>query len=85
VHVTLRPGTGGRQRAVLTVANSGTAIDPAALPHLFERFYRADSAHSNTEGSGLGLSLAKAIVESHHGSIKVTSDAATGTIFTVTL
>jgi signal transduction histidine kinase len=85
VYVVLRPGTNARQHAVLTVVNSGDVIDPAALPHLFERFYRADSAHSDTEGSGLGLSLAKAIVEAHHGTITVASAAPTGTTFTVTL
>jgi signal transduction histidine kinase len=85
VYVVLRPGTNTRQHAVLTVVNSGDAIDPAALPHLFERFYRADSAHSDTEGAGLGLSLAKAIVEAHHGTITVASAAPTGTTFTVSL
>jgi signal transduction histidine kinase len=85
VHVVLRPGAGARQHAVLTVTNSGTVIDSTALPHLFERFYRAEYARSDTEGSGLGLSLAQAIVKAHHGSIGVSSDPAHGTAFIVTL
>ncbi|MDR3036995.1 MAG: sensor histidine kinase [Coriobacteriales bacterium] len=52
---------------------------------MFERFYRADNAHSDAEGSGLGLSLAQAIVTAHHGSIEVHSDAEHGTVFTVAL
>jgi signal transduction histidine kinase len=90
IRVVLRPGSPDGQRVILTVANSGEVIDPALLPHLFERFYRADSAHSDTEGSGLGLSLAKAIVDAHHGSIEVASaptdtPQAPTTTFTVTL
>jgi two-component system sensor histidine kinase BaeS len=67
------------------IANTGDTIAPEDLPHLFERFYRTDSARSDTEGSGLGLSLAQAIVEAHHGSIQITSDPTSGTTFTITL
>jgi signal transduction histidine kinase len=70
---------------VLRVANTGEAIAPEVLPHLFERFYRGDAAHSDTEGSGLGLSLAQAIVAAHHGSIAVSSTPEAGTVFTVVL
>jgi signal transduction histidine kinase len=73
------------RHATLRVTNSGPAIDPAVLPHLFERFYRADSAHSDAEGSGLGLSLAQAIVKAHHGAIEVSSTPGAGTTFTLTL
>jgi signal transduction histidine kinase len=69
--------------AVLTVADSGTGIDPAHLPHVFERFYKAEEARTGN-GSGLGLSIAKAIVERHHGTIAVAS-APAGTTFTVVL
>jgi signal transduction histidine kinase len=85
IDITLRAGTGIRQHAVLRVTNSGNVIDPEVLPHLFERFYRADHARGTTEGSGLGLSLAQAIVKTHHGSIGVTSTPTTGTTFTITL
>jgi signal transduction histidine kinase len=80
-----KPGTGAKRHATLMIANTGDAIAPEDLPRLFERFYRTDSARSDTEGSGLGLSLAQAIIEAHHGSIRVTSDPVNGTIFTVIL
>jgi len=69
----------------LRVTNSGQEIPPGQLPHLFDRFYRADPARaSETGGSGLGLSIAKAIVERHRGSITVASEPGR-TAFTVTL
>ncbi len=59
---------------VLLVADSGPAIDPDRVPFVFDRFYQADpSRRRSAPGSGLGLSIAKAIVERHHGSIAVTS------------
>jgi signal transduction histidine kinase len=59
---------------VLTVADSGTGIAPQHVPHVFERFYKVDASRTHdANGSGLGLSIAKAIVERHHGSIQVTS------------
>jgi two-component system sensor histidine kinase BaeS len=58
----------------IVVEDSGTGIDPEHLPHVFDRFYKADHARAaNTAGSGLGLSIAKAIVEQHHGRIAVES------------
>ena len=83
VTLTLRPEGG---RAVLSVRNTGDPIPPEALPHLFERFYRADSARArDTGGYGLGLAIAAAIAESHKGKISAASTAAEGTTFTVTL
>jgi two-component system sensor histidine kinase BaeS len=59
---------------VLTVADSGTGIAPEHVPHVFERFYKVDAARTrDANGSGLGLSIAKAIVERHQGTIQVTS------------
>lgn len=73
-------------KAVLEVRNGGTPIDPKDLPHLFERFYRADGARSrDTGGFGLGLSLASEILRAHKGGVEVHSDARRGTVFTVTL
>ena len=73
-------------RAVLTVHNTGEPILPEALPHLFERFYRQDSARAReTGGYGLGLAIAASVVERHRGKISVTSTAAEGTTFTVSL
>ncbi len=63
---------GGSVRVV--VENPGTAIDPAHLPHLFDRFYRVDPArHREGEGAGLGLAIVKAIAEAHGGTVGVSS------------
>jgi two-component system heavy metal sensor histidine kinase CusS len=60
----------------LSVSNVGTPIAPAHLAHLFERFYRADPARSEAEGStGLGLSIVRAIMDLHGGAAHVDSDA----------
>ena len=70
----------------LTVRNTGEPIPPEHLPHLFERFYRADAARDRAQGGyGLGLAIAKAITEHHRGKISVTSSSESGTIFTVIL
>lgn len=75
-----------QDRAVLTMSNSGPPIPPEHLPHLFERFYRADSSRSREQGGyGLGLPIAQAVVQAHRGAITVRSDAAHGTVFSVTL
>lgn len=75
-----------QERAVLTVTNTGTPIPPEHLEHLFQRFYRVDSARSRKEGGyGLGLAIAQTIVQDHRGQITVKSDALNGTCFTVTL
>lgn len=73
-------------KAVLTVHNTGAPIPAQAQPHLFERFYRADAARTREAGgSGLGLSIAAAIVERHRGKIGLRSAEGIGTAFTVTL
>lgn len=66
----------------LKVENTGASIDREVLPHIFERFYREDKARTKkTGGYGLGLSIAKAIVESHRGKITVTSEPGEMTAF----
>jgi two-component system, OmpR family, sensor kinase len=71
------------------VEDNGVGIGEADLPHLFERFYRADHArHRDTgtaRGTGLGLSIAKWIAEQHHGRIEVQSEPGRGTTFTLRL
>lgn len=58
----------------LAVVDTGEGIDPADLPHIFERFYRADQARQRTDGSsGLGLTIAKSIVKAHNGKIEARS------------
>ena len=69
---------------VLRVSDTGAGIDENETEHIFERFYRGDASRS-TEGSGLGLSLARAIARAHGGDITVESGAGKGSIFTVTL
>lgn len=75
------------RHACLTVSNRGEVIAPEDLSHLFERFYRTDRARKRqaTGGFGLGLAIAKSLVEAHGGRISATSDAAEGTTFTVLL
>lgn len=75
-----------QEKLRLSVVNSGPPIPPEHLPHLFERFYRADSSRSRDQGGyGLGLSIAQAIVQAHGGRITVTSSAQSGTCFTALL
>lgn len=72
--------------ARITVNNQGNPIDESDLPHVFERFYRSDKARTRgTGGFGLGLAIAKSIVEAHGGRISCTSDERDGTTFTVVL
>ena len=75
-------------RAVFTVADTGIGIAPGDLPHVFDRFWRADSARTRTSeraGTGLGLAICKWIAEAHGGTIEVQSRPGRGTTFTVGL
>ena len=84
VRVALARGEKGG--ACLTVRNTGPAIPPEHLEHLFERFYRADNSRARSSGGyGLGLAIAKSIVDSHRGTITVQSREEEGTCFTVRL
>jgi signal transduction histidine kinase len=70
----------------LVVLDSGPGITPEALPHVFDRFYRADSARGrDLGGSGLGLAIARSIVESHGGTIRAESNSGEGALFVVSL
>jgi two-component system, OmpR family, sensor histidine kinase BaeS len=72
---------------MITVTDDGDGIVAEHLPHVFERFYRVDAARDREHGgAGIGLAIAKALVEAHHGSITASSRGpGTGTTFTVTL
>jgi signal transduction histidine kinase len=68
------------------VADTGQGIPAEDLPHLFERFYRADKSRSRAQGRiGLGLAICKAILDTHGGAIQVFSQPGAGSTFTVTL
>ena len=75
-------------KVVITVTDTGIGIAPGDLPHIFDRFWRADSARTRTgerPGAGLGLAICKWIAEAHGGSIEVQSRPGRGSRFTVTL
>jgi signal transduction histidine kinase len=86
VEATLLP-TSSRDYIQFTVKDSGTGISPEHLPHLFDRFYRADQARDRRQGgSGVGLAIVKALVAAHNGTISATSDGAgLGASFSFTL
>lgn len=74
------------KKVIITVTDNGIGIPSQHIDHIFKRFYRWDQPGSpQTGGSGLGLYLAKAIVELHHGTIKADSTPQHGSVFTVTL
>lgn len=70
-------------RQILRVEDNGIGIPPADLSHIFDRFYRADPSRSQVEGNGLGLSIAKWIVDAHHAEIYAGSRHGHGSCFTV--
>ena len=83
VHVHLKQE---HNTAVLSVRDEGDGIPPEILPQVFDRFFRADKARSRADGStGLGLSIVKAIVEAHDGTITATSTPGRGSEFVVRL
>lgn len=69
---------------LVEVVDDGAGIESDVIPHIFERFYRADSAHT-TRGFGLGLPIARRIIEGHGGQVEVESKIGCGTTFKVIL
>jgi heavy metal sensor kinase len=82
IEISLTEGADGSR--LIRVKDSGTGIKAGELPRIFERFYRGDRSRS-TAGTGLGLSLARAIARSHGGEVAVDSRPGEGSTFTVTL
>lgn len=83
--VTIDAAVNADGAVTLTVADTGEGIPAEHLPHVFERFYRADTARDRDHGgSGIGLAIVKALVEAHRGRISVSSSDA-GTTFTIIL
>ncbi|GAB7039232.1 MULTISPECIES: sensor histidine kinase [Catenuloplanes] len=81
--VALRAGPVGTDLVVM-VTDTGTGIAPADLPHVFDRFWRADpSRRRGTGGSGLGLAIVRDLVGAHHGSVDAVSALGSGTTVTV--
>jgi heavy metal sensor kinase len=83
IHLNLSNGSGS---ARIEIRDSGIGISEKDLPHIFERFYRADQARSREPGgSGLGLAIAHWIVERHGGSLEAQSTLGNGSVFRITL
>jgi two-component system sensor histidine kinase BaeS len=75
-----------RTSVTIEVADTGIGIAPEDLPHVFDRFYRADKSRARESGgSGLGLTIAKSLVEAHGGSIRALSSPSTGTKMVIDL
>lgn len=72
------------QQVLIEVSDSGQGIEANDIPHIFDRFYRADDTRDRS-GVGLGLSIAKTIIENHQGTIRVSSTPGVGTTFFITL
>jgi two-component system heavy metal sensor histidine kinase CusS len=76
-------GTVTPDAIIIAVSDTGCGIDARHLPHLFDRFYRADAARSSTDSTGLGLAVVRSIAELHGGTAGVTSSPGQGSTFTL--
>ncbi|MEV0266254.1 ATP-binding protein [Streptomyces sp. NPDC050617] len=79
------PAAATPRSLIIDIADSGTGIPDEVLTHVFDRFYKADTARTRSEGSGLGLAIAMENVRLHHGTLTAANLPAGGAVFTVTL
>lgn len=77
--------SGTKKSLCLTVSDQGCGIDDNAKKHIFDRFYQADSSRSDKQHYGLGLSIAKELVQKHGGTISVGDSPSGGACFMVCL
>ncbi len=83
--LTGRAGPTGPTDLVIRVADNGPGIPQDVLPHVFDRFYKADASRARSEGSGLGLSIAMENAHIHHGTITAANRPGGGAVFTLRL
>ena len=81
----LQPDGQDGTRLTVEVRDHGDGLPPAAIPHLFDRFYKADTARARSEGSGLGLAIAWENARLHGGHIDAGNHPGGGAVFTVSL
>jgi two-component system OmpR family sensor kinase len=85
--IEIRAGKGSQNALLLTISDTGQGIAPEVLPHVFDRFYRADPSRSRSPqhagGSGLGLAIARELIEAQGGTIEISSILGTGTTVTI--
>jgi signal transduction histidine kinase len=73
------------RKAYITIKDTGVGIDQKDLPHIFDRFYKAEHSRNDISSSGLGLSIAKLIIEEYDGAIEVKSNVGKGTEVRITV
>lgn len=84
--VTISSRLFGTDKVSIKIQDTGSGIEPADLPHIFERFYRADKARTReTGGTGLGLAITRDIIARHHGTVEVESTVGKGSTFVMQL
>ena len=84
--IALRAAAAPEERLLIQVADTGAGIQPEDLPHVFDRFYRADKSRTDDDGaSGLGLAIARALVQAHGGTITAESAPGQGSVFNILL